>query len=115
MPRARRESVVFTVVVTVLVSLGALAILAVLALSGAPRSLLLATVLAAVPVGPLVACYLWLDRYEPEPRSLLAAGLLWGCFVATGVALLVQGVGGFVVTFTDRQSLEFVAPVSEEA
>ena len=44
---------------------------------------MLATLLAALPVGPLVACYLWLDRYEPEPRSLLVAGLLWGAFVAT--------------------------------
>ena len=109
------SSVVFTVVVTVLVTLGALLILAILALSGAPRTLLLATVLAALPVGPLVGCYLWLDRYEPEPRSLLAAGLLWGCFVATAFALLIQGLGGFVVTFTDRESLELVAPVSEEA
>ena len=115
MRAARRESVVFTVVVTVLVSLGALAMLAVLAVSGAPHTLLLATVLAALPVGPLVACYLWLDRYEPEPWTLLAAGLLWGCFVATAFALLVQGLGGFVVTFTDRQSLELVAPMSEEA
>ncbi|WP_343906306.1 PrsW family intramembrane metalloprotease [Nocardioides aquiterrae] len=112
---ARRDSVAFTVVVTVLVALGALLMLAILALSGAPGTLLLATVLAAVPVGPLVGCYLWLDRYEPEPRSLLAAGLLWGCFVATGFALLVQGVGGFVLTFTDRQSLELVAPITEEA
>lgn len=115
MPSPRRESVIFTVVVTVLVSLGALAILAVLALSGAPRTLLLATVLAAVPVGPLVACYLWLDRYEPEPRSLLASGLLWGCFVATAAALVLQGVGGFVLAFSDQQTLEIVAPVTEEA
>lgn len=115
MPRTRRDSVIFTVVVTVLVSLGALAILAVLALSGAPASVLLATVLAAVPVGPLVACYLWLDRYEPEPRSLLAAGLLWGCFVATAAALVLQGVGGFVLTFTEAADLAVVAPVTEEA
>ena len=119
MPRDRRDSagssLAFTVVVTVLVALGALAILAVLALSGAPKSLLLATVLAALPVGPLVACYLWLDRYEPEPRTLLAAGLLWGCFVATAVALVIQGIGGFVLAFTDQQSLELVAPVTEEA
>ena len=119
MPGPRRQragsSVVFTVVVTVLVTLGALVILAILAFSGAPRTLFLATVLAALPVGPLVGCYLWLDRYEPEPRTLLAAGLLWGCFVATALALLIQGLGGFVVTFTDRQGLELVAPVSEEA
>jgi len=68
-----------------------------------------------VPVGPLVACYLWLDRYEPEPRSLLAAGLLWGGFVATAAALVLQGLGGLVAGFSDRDSLELVAPVTEEA
>jgi len=114
MPGAARESVAFTVVVTVLVGLGALPILFLIAASGAPSSLLLATVLAAVPVGPLVACYLWLDRYEPEPKRLLAFGLLWGGFVATAAALLVQGLGGLVGGFGDRGSLAVVAPVSEE-
>jgi len=115
MPGPRRDSLAFTVVVTVLVCLGAALMLLVIALSGGPGSLLLATVLAALPVGPLVACYLWLDRYEPEPKRLLALGLLWGGFVATAAALLIQGIGGFVVGFTDRQSLELVAPISEEA
>ena len=115
MPGTRRDSVAFTVVVTVLVCLGALPILLVIALSGAPSSMVLATALAALPVGPLVACYLWLDRYEPEPKWLLALGLLWGGFVATAAALLVQGLGGFFVGFTDEQSLALVAPVSEEA
>ncbi len=110
MPRPRHDSVVFTVVVTALVSVGALVILVVLALSGAPSTLLLATLLAALPVGPLVACYLWLDRYEPEPRRLLAYGLLWGVFVATAAALLIQGIGGFFVGFTENVSLAVVAP-----
>jgi RsiW-degrading membrane proteinase PrsW (M82 family) len=110
-----RDSVAFTVVVTILVCVGALPVLLVVALSGGPDSLVLATALAALPVGPVVACYLWLDRYEPEPRKLLAAGLLWGGFVATAAALLVQGIGGFVVGFSDRESLSIVAPVSEEA
>lgn len=119
MPRTHRvgasSTAAFTAVVTVLVAVGALVILAVLALSGAPGSVVLAAGLAAVPVGPVVACYLWLDRYEPEPRSLLAAGLLWGCFVATAAALLLQGLGGVVAGFTDRQTLELVAPITEEA
>jgi protease PrsW len=109
------SSVAFTVVVTVLTVAGALVMLAVLALSGAPGSVVLATLLAAVPVGPLVAAYLWLDRYEPEPRALLAAGLLWGGFVATAAALLLQGLGGLVGGFSARGSLEIVAPVTEEA
>jgi RsiW-degrading membrane proteinase PrsW (M82 family) len=115
MPGARRDSVAFTVVVTVAVALGALLMVLVIALSGAPRVMVLATALAALPVVPLVACYLWLDRYEPEPRTLLAMGLLWGGFVATAAALLVQGIGGLVVGFTDDTSLAVVAPVSEEA
>jgi len=114
MQGARRGNVAFTVVVTVLVCLGALPVLLVLALSGAPSSLLLATVLAALPVGPLVAGYLWLDRYEPEPRRLLALGLLWGGFVATAAALLVQGIGGWVVGFSESASLAIVAPATEE-
>src|SRR3954452_23513654 len=109
------SSVAFTVVVTVLTVVGALVMLAVVALSGAPGSVVLATLLAAVPVGPLVACYLWLDRYEPEPRSLLAAGLLWGGFVATAAALVLQGLGGLVAGFSGRDSLELVSPVTEEA
>ncbi|MGZ8738429.1 MAG: PrsW family intramembrane metalloprotease, partial [Nocardioides sp.] len=114
MPGKIRENVAFTIVVTVLVCLGALPILLIILASGAPSSMVLATVLAALPVGPLVACYLWLDRYEPEPKRLLAFGLLWGGFVATAAALLVQGIGGLVVGFSDTASLAIVAPVSEE-
>lgn len=115
MPAGRHDSVLFTVLVSVLVALGALAMLVVLAFSGAPAIILLATVLAALPVGPLLACYLWLDRYEPEPKSLLAAGLLWGAFVATVAAILVGGVGGYVAGFSEEQALAVVAPVTEEA
>ncbi len=115
MPGARRDSVAFTVVVTVAVVVGALLMLAILALSGAPSILLLATALAALPVGPVVAVYLWLDRYEPEPKLLLSYALLWGAFVATIAALVVQGIGGFVVGITDDVSLAVVAPLTEEA
>ena len=115
MPRNRRESLAFTVVVTVLVVLGALLMLAILALSGAPAIVLLATGLAALPVGPLIATYLWLDRYEPEPKRLLAYGLLWGAFVATIAAIVIGGVGGYVAGFSENVSLAVVAPVTEEA
>ncbi len=89
--------------------------LVILAFSGAPAITLLATVLAAVPVVPLVLCYLWLDRYEPEPKRLLGLGLLWGAFVATGSAILIGGIGGLVVPITEAASLAVVAPVTEEA
>lgn len=115
MSERRSESVTFTVVVTVLVALGALVMLAILALSGAPTVTLVAALLAAVPVGPLLACYLWLDRYEPEPKRLLVYGLLWGAFVATAAAIVLGGIGGVFVPVTDHVSLAVVAPVTEEA
>ena len=115
MPAPRRESLAFTASVTVIVVLSALPMGLVVALSGAPGTVLLALVLASVPVAPLVRAYLWLDRYEPEPKPLLALGLLWGAVVATFAALLIGGVGGLVVPVTEAQSLAVVAPVSEEA
>jgi RsiW-degrading membrane proteinase PrsW (M82 family) len=115
MPSSRRDSAAFTVTVSVLVALGGLLMLLILALSGAPAIMFLATVLAAVPVVPLVLCYLWLDRYEPEPRRLLASALLWGAFVATVAAIAIGGIGGLFVPFTEEQSLAVVAPVTEEA
>ena len=39
---------------------------------------------AILPVPVLVACFLWLDRYEPEPvEYLLLSAFAWGAFVAT--------------------------------
>ncbi len=58
MPRRRRDSVAFTVVVTALVLVGALAMAILIGLSGAPGSLVVATLLAALPVGPLVGCFM---------------------------------------------------------
>jgi RsiW-degrading membrane proteinase PrsW (M82 family) len=112
---APRGNAVFTVVVTALVLLCAVPMTLIVGDSSAPRVTILAALLAACPVGPIIACLLWLDRYEPEPRRLLAGGLLWGVFVATAVALLLEGVGGFVGGISDKLMLEVGAPVAEEA
>ncbi|GIG85386.1 hypothetical protein Pen02_03220 [Plantactinospora endophytica] len=42
---------------------------------------------AALPVPVLVACFLWLDRYDPEPIRYLAFCLAWGAAVSTFCAL----------------------------
>ncbi|WP_110239102.1 PrsW family intramembrane metalloprotease [Nocardioides gilvus] len=110
-----RESVVFTVVVSLFALLGAAVVIVVMALSGAPRELVLAGVLAFLPVGPLVACYMWLDRYEPEPRMLLAMGLVWGACVATAAAILLQGIGGIVAGVGETALIAVAAPITEEA
>ncbi|HEY3530842.1 MAG TPA: PrsW family intramembrane metalloprotease [Nocardioides sp.] len=115
MAGAPRGNAVFTVVVTASVLLCAVPMSLVVGASSAPQVTVLAALLAAVPVGPLIACLLWLDRYEPEPRRLLVGGLLWGVFVATAIALLLEGVGGFVGGVSDARMLEIGAPIAEEA
>jgi RsiW-degrading membrane proteinase PrsW (M82 family) len=115
MAAAPRGNAAFTVVVTVLVLLCAVPMTLIVGFSSAPRVTVLAALLAACPVGPIVACLLWLDRYEPEPRRLLVGGLLWGAFVATAIALLLEGVGGVTGSVSDTRMLEIGAPVAEEA
>ena len=115
MPGGRNENVVFTAVVSAIAAVAAVPIALVIALSGGGATVVVAAIFALVPVGPLILCYLWLDRYEPEPRSLLVTGLAWGAFVATLLALVLQGLGGLVAGFTDEQSLAVVSPVTEEA
>lgn len=110
-----RESVVFTVLVSLFALVGAGILILVIALSGGPRELVVAAVLAFLPVGPLVACYLWLDRYEPEPRMLLAMGLVWGACVATAAAILLQGIGGLVAGMDEVAMIAVAAPITEEA
>jgi RsiW-degrading membrane proteinase PrsW (M82 family) len=73
---------------------------------------------AILPVPFLVAAFLWLDRYEPEPIHYLAFCLVWGAFVATlaalgvntGMSLLFKqlGIPTNLVAVT-------VAPVIEES
>lgn len=45
---------------------------------------------ALVPVGPVVAAFLWVDRWEPEPPRLLLVAFLWGACVAALYQLLIN-------------------------
>ena len=115
MSRTRRDGLAFTVIVVCVVALCAIPMALIIAASGAPTLMLSAALLAAVPVGPVIGAYLWLDRYEPEPRSLLAMGVAWGAFAATLAALFVQGIGGLAPGFDDATQVTWFAPISEEA
>jgi RsiW-degrading membrane proteinase PrsW (M82 family) len=54
------------------------------------QALLIGLVAAILPVPVLVACFLWLDRYEPEPTLYLILCFGWGASVATYTALEVN-------------------------
>ncbi len=110
----RRGSAVFTVVVSVLMLLGAGVMCLVLVLADAPGALAVGVVLAALPVGPVIASFLWLDRYEPEPVRLLLLAFFWGAVVATAAALVLQSLDQIVLGTPDDWSAAIVAPVTEE-
>ncbi|MEV1330260.1 PrsW family intramembrane metalloprotease [Micromonospora costi] len=54
------------------------------------QALLIGVVAAILPVPVLVACFLWLDRYEPEPLKYLIFCFAWGAFVSTAASLTVN-------------------------
>lgn len=73
--------------------------------------------LAVLPVVPVLAALLWLDRYEPEPPGHLLLAFAWGALVATLVALVVNTAFDVVVAAAQgdaRVTAVVVAPVVEE-
>jgi len=77
-------------------------------------------VLASVPVLPLVAAYVWLDRFEPEPPGQLVLLFCWGATVAALVAAILNSIGADLfapATGEARiaQAAVYVAPWVEEA
>jgi len=113
--RNARSNVAFTVIIGVALLLGALVMAVVLLASGAPDAVAIGVVLAAIPIGPVIGCYLWLDRYEPEPRSLLLLGLGWGAFIATSAAIFLQAFDAFAFGPSEAVESILVAPLTEEA
>ncbi len=115
MSQGRARAGLFTVLVTVAVVVGSLITTLVLAGAGTRGSLVAGSALAALPVGPVLAAFLWPDRHEPEPRSLLLLGSAWGAVVATSIALVAQLVDSVAFGRPDVVSATLVAPVVEEA
>ena len=107
-------SALFTVIVSVLLLLGAGVMCLVLVLANAPGALAVGVVLAALPVGPVIAAFLWLDRDEPEPARFLVLAFFWGAVVATSAALVLQSIDQIVLGTPDNWSAAIVAPVTEE-
>jgi hypothetical protein len=48
--------------------------------------------LATVAMAGVLACYLWLDRWEPEPPRLLVMAFLWGASAAVLISVLLEQV-----------------------
>ena len=57
-----------------------------------PTALLVALLLATVPLVGVLLFIRWIDRWEPEPRGSLLFALLWGAGASVLIALIFSGV-----------------------
>ncbi len=81
------------------------------------EALVVGLVAAILPVPVLVACFLWLDRYEPEPMKYLLFCFAWGAAVATFVSLQVNNFAATLfhsLGLPDSLVAVLVAPFIEE-
>jgi len=76
-------------VTAVVTACGLLTILAITSETGV-LGLVTGAFLAALPVFPVVMAFLWLDRYEAEPTTLLLFAFAWGAGVATFGSLIIN-------------------------
>jgi len=120
LPRPRRPQILSVLLVAglgvLLVASGLLTLLAITSETGL-LGLVTGALLAAIPVFPVVATFLWLDRYEAEPPSMLALAFAWGAAVATFGALVVNTASNQAVEAAGgdlKTTAVFIAPVVEE-
>lgn len=108
---------VLSLVVVFCVGCG-IALLSIIGYHIGPLALAIGMVAAVLPVPLLVASFMWLDRYEPEPTTYLAFCFIWGAFVAALAAY--GGNTGMAAVFSwaglprDLVAV-LVAPVIEES
>jgi len=100
--------------IAVLVLLAALAAV-VLLIEGVsdPAGLIVAVPLTALSMAVVLACYFWLDRWEPEPSRLLLLAFLWGASVAVVASLVLELASSEVLG--SGAVLVLVGPAIEEA
>ncbi|NBE81049.1 PrsW family intramembrane metalloprotease [Micromonospora rubida] len=109
--------VLVVAVAVLLIAACAVYMLYTLGSSLGPQALLIGVIAAILPVPVLVSCFLWLDRYEPEPLQYLIFCFAWGAFVSTAASLTVNQF--FSLRFADwglpdALTAVLVAPFIEE-
>ncbi|UUT36700.1 PrsW family intramembrane metalloprotease [Microbacterium elymi] len=88
-----------------------------------PAAAIIGMIVALVPLGAVLFAVRLIDRWEPEPRSLVVLAVAWGAIAAVGIALGVDllltvlfGVDGSAPREATREALQAVvqAPIVEE-
>ncbi len=119
--RAHSGQVLLAVLGMVVLAVPFLVALGLISTNVGGLAALVGAMAAVLPVLPVVAVFLWVDRWEPEPPRLLLAAFLWGAGIsvlgaatvndsATAFGEQVLGAGG-----GDLVGAVISAPVVEEA
>jgi RsiW-degrading membrane proteinase PrsW (M82 family) len=120
-PTPRRLTVLLPVIGLIVLSLSGLGVFAYLTARVGVVAELVGLAGALLPVVPVVAVFLWIDRWEPEPARLLWLAFAWGACGATLTALLINNTAEVVGDLLlgkgggDTFSAVVSAPLVEEA
>ena len=117
--RRQRRGVLATVLALVLLGICGLLLIGILVYSVGAGGVIVGTLGALLPVGPVVWAFLWMDRWEPEPPRMLLVAFLWGACFATLAALILNSSAELATSSVlgDASSVfsaVFVAPWVEE-
>jgi RsiW-degrading membrane proteinase PrsW (M82 family) len=117
----RRLTVLLPVLGLIVVALCGLLLFGLATARVGVLAVVIGVVAALVPVGIVVAAFLWIDRWEPEPGRLLLTGFVWGACIAAVTALLInntaESVGDLLLGSGNGNKLSALvsAPMVEEA
>ena len=64
-------------------------------------------VLTTIAMTVVLLCYLWLDRWEPEPPRLLVFAFLWGASVAVLLSVVLEVLTESVVNPATTRRFRF--------
>lgn len=92
----------------------AIGMLLILGFNIGARGLAIGLAAAILPVPLLIACFLWLDRYEPEPIHYLLFAFGWGAAPSTFVAFWVNTAAADWIQLPESVVGVLVAPFIEE-
>ncbi|MGH3365643.1 MAG: PrsW family intramembrane metalloprotease [Nocardioidaceae bacterium] len=114
LPPAGRRTSWLVVLASIVLGLGAVVVIVLIVVSGGPEAALVGFSLAAIPVPFLVASFLWLDRYEPEPWRYVITALGWGAVMATTLGAGFTAVGSYLSSTGGTLETVIWAPLAEE-
>ncbi|MDD7935264.1 PrsW family intramembrane metalloprotease, partial [Actinomycetospora straminea] len=86
----QRRTLVWPVLGLILLGICALITIGLASTEIGAVGVVVGVVLALVPVAPVVAAFLWIDRFEPEPPRLLLGAFLWGAGLSALVAVVIN-------------------------